>query len=204
MVSTIDLSGHCALVTGAARGIGKAIALALAETGANVAVNYRDREQNAQGVVDAIRELGRKAIAVRADVSDGAAVTSMKSAIERELGRVDVLINNAGIALHRGLDELDEPEANPNHRCHQRHRSRGGRSARRPRGERHHRGRNETRARIAAARVKAATEGSDGRHSSPTSHHRHRCANWPVRRWVAIQDWTRSSTTPAPCARGGR
>jgi 3-oxoacyl-[acyl-carrier protein] reductase len=110
MISTIDLSGRCALVTGAARGIGKAIAQALAEVGANVAVNYRDREQNAQGVVDAIRELGRKAIAVRADVSDGAAVTSMKSAIERELGRVDVLINNAGIALHRGLDELTEAD----------------------------------------------------------------------------------------------
>src|SRR4030081_3624064 len=108
MVSTIDLSGRCALVTGAARGIGKAIALALAEVGANVAVNYRDREQNAQGVVDAIRELGRKAIAIRADVSDGTAVKTMMGIIERELGRVDVLINNAGIALHRGLDELTE------------------------------------------------------------------------------------------------
>jgi 3-oxoacyl-[acyl-carrier protein] reductase len=110
MVSTIDLSGRCALVTGAARGIGKAIALALAETGANVAVNYRDREQNAQGVVDAIHKLGRKAVAARADVSGGVAVTSMISTIERELGRVDVLINNAGIALHRGLDELTEAD----------------------------------------------------------------------------------------------
>jgi 3-oxoacyl-[acyl-carrier protein] reductase len=110
MVSTIDLSGRCALVTGAARGIGKAIALALAETGANVAVNYRDREQNAQGVVDAIHKLGRKAVVARADVSGGVAVTSMISTIERELGRVDVLINNAGIALHRGLDELTEAD----------------------------------------------------------------------------------------------
>jgi len=110
MVSTIDLSGRCALVTGAARGIGKAIAQALAEVGANVAVNYRDREQNAQGVVDAIHKLGRKAIAVRADVSDGAAVKTMMGTIERELGRVDVLINNAGVALHRGLDELTEAD----------------------------------------------------------------------------------------------
>jgi 3-oxoacyl-[acyl-carrier protein] reductase len=110
MVSTIDLSGRCALVTGAARGIGKAIALALAEVRANVAVNYRDREQNAQGVVDAIRELGRKAIAVGADVSDGTAVKTMMGTIERELGRVDVLINNAGVALHRGLEELTEAD----------------------------------------------------------------------------------------------
>jgi 3-oxoacyl-[acyl-carrier protein] reductase len=110
VVSTIDLSGRCALVKGAARGIGKAIALALAEVGANVAVNYRDREQNAQGVVDAIRELGRKAIAVGADVSDGTAVKTMMGTIERELSRVDVLINNAGVALHRDLDELTEAD----------------------------------------------------------------------------------------------
>lgn len=110
MASMIDLSGRCALVTGAARGIGKAIALALAEAGGNVAVNYRERERDAQGVADAIRKLGRKAVAVRADVSDGAAVKTMQATIERELGRVDVLVNNAGVALRRSLDDLTEAD----------------------------------------------------------------------------------------------
>ena len=77
MYSIIDLRARCALVTGGGRGIGKAIALALGEAGANVAVNFRDRAQSAEAVVDAIQRLGRKAIAVRADVSDAAAVASM-------------------------------------------------------------------------------------------------------------------------------
>ena len=108
MYSTIDLGARCALVTGGGRGIGKAIALALGEAGANVAVNYRDHAQSAEAVVDAIQRLGRKAIAIRADVSDAAAVAAMIAAIERQLDGVDVLINNAGIAPHRSLDELTE------------------------------------------------------------------------------------------------
>ena len=110
MHSSIDLSARCALVTGGGRGIGKAIALALGEAGANVAVNYRDHAQSAEAVVDAIQRLGRKAIAVRADVSDAAAVAAMIATIERQLDGVDVLINNAGIAPHRGLDELTEAD----------------------------------------------------------------------------------------------
>jgi 3-oxoacyl-[acyl-carrier protein] reductase len=110
MVGTMDLRGRVALVTGAARGIGKAIALALAEAGADVAVNYRERAQNAQAVVDAIHKLGRKAVAVRADVSGAAAVTGMIAAIESQLAPVDVLICNAGIALHQGLDEMTEAD----------------------------------------------------------------------------------------------
>lgn len=110
MYSSIDLSARCALVTGGGRGIGKAIALALGAAGANVAVNYRDHAQSAEAVVDAIQRLGRKAIAVRADVSDAAAVAAMFATIERQLDGVDVLINNAGIALHRGLDDLTEAD----------------------------------------------------------------------------------------------
>src|SRR6516225_4583599 len=110
MRSTSDLDDRCALVTGGGRGIGKAIALSLGEAGANVAVNYRDHAQSAEAVVDAIQRLGRKAIAVRADVSDAAAVAAMIATIERQLDGVDVLINNAGIALHRGLDELTEAD----------------------------------------------------------------------------------------------
>ena len=110
MYSIIDLRARCALVTGGGRGIGKAIALALGEAGANVAVNFRDHAQSAEAVVDAIQRLGRKAIAVRADVSDAAAVAAMIATIERQLDGVDVLINNAGIAPHRGLDELTEAD----------------------------------------------------------------------------------------------
>jgi 3-oxoacyl-[acyl-carrier protein] reductase len=110
MPAVIDLGNRRALVTGAGRGIGKGIALALAAAGAHVAVNYRQREQEANTVVDAIRKQGRKAVAVRADVSDATVVRGMIATVERELGPVDVLVNNAGIALHRGLDELTEAE----------------------------------------------------------------------------------------------
>src|SRR5262249_27990266 len=110
MVGAIDLNGRCALVTGGGRGIGKAISLALAEAGASIAVNYRDHELHAQGVVDTIHKLGHKAITVEADLAQPAAVTRMVSRIENELGPVDVLINNAGIALHRGLDEITEAD----------------------------------------------------------------------------------------------
>jgi 3-oxoacyl-[acyl-carrier protein] reductase len=109
MIAT-DLSGRCVLVTGGARGIGKAVALMLAGAGANVAVNYRQREQDARSVVDAIGRLGRRALAVQADVSDGTAVKAMMGIVEGGLGRVDILVNNAGVALHRGLDELTEAD----------------------------------------------------------------------------------------------
>jgi 3-oxoacyl-[acyl-carrier protein] reductase len=108
MTGTTDLTGRCALVTGGSRGIGKAVALALAEAGASVAVNYRERGEAAAGVVAQIGGLGRKAIAVQADVSDGPAVAGMVEAVARELGPVDVLVNNAGVALHRGVDDLTE------------------------------------------------------------------------------------------------
>jgi 3-oxoacyl-[acyl-carrier protein] reductase len=110
MGSLVDLRGRLALVTGAARGIGKAIALDLAEAGADVAVNYREREQDARNVADAVRQLGRRSLAVRADVSDSAAVQSMMVTIEKDLGGVDLLINNAGVALHRSLDQLTEAD----------------------------------------------------------------------------------------------
>ena len=110
MSATTDLAGRVALVTGAARGIGKAIALALAQAGADVAVNYREREQEALAVADAVRKLGRRASAVRADVSDSAAVAGLIAAIESELGGVDILVNNAGIAIRRSLDDLTEAD----------------------------------------------------------------------------------------------
>jgi 3-oxoacyl-[acyl-carrier protein] reductase len=105
-----DLQKRVALVTGGSRGIGRAVALALASAGADVAVNYRDREMDAQAVVAEIRNEGRRALAVRTDVSDGDAVRGMVGRIEAELGAVDVLVNNAGIAIIRGIDDLTEAD----------------------------------------------------------------------------------------------
>jgi len=105
-----DLTNRVALVTGGSRGIGRAIALALADAGANVAVNYREAADNAHAVADALRAAGRRAIAVAADVSDGTAVAHMVRKIVTDLGPVDLLINNAGIALIRTVDELTEAD----------------------------------------------------------------------------------------------
>ncbi len=105
-----DFTNRVALVTGAARGIGRAVALALAEAGAAVAVNYRERAADALAVVTEIQALGQRAVAVGADVSDSAAVTDMVNRIAGELGPVDVLVNNAGIAIIRGIDDLTEAE----------------------------------------------------------------------------------------------
>ncbi|TAJ82809.1 MAG: SDR family NAD(P)-dependent oxidoreductase [Reyranella sp.] len=104
------LAGRTALVTGASRGIGRAVALSLAEAGAAVAVNYRERAADARDVVAAIRREGGKAMDVAADVSDASAVADMVAAVERELGPVDVLVNNAGLAIIRGIDDLTEEE----------------------------------------------------------------------------------------------
>jgi 3-oxoacyl-[acyl-carrier protein] reductase len=102
----IDLKGRVALVTGASRGIGRAIALALAEQGAAVAVNFQMRAEDAEAVVAQIRSAGGKAIEIRADVSVSAQVTDMAARITRELGPVDILVNNAGIAI-TGVREED-------------------------------------------------------------------------------------------------
>ena len=105
-----DLTGKIALVTGASRGIGRAVALALARAGADVAVNYRERSSDAIDVVDAIHALGRRAIAVQADVSRGDAVNDMMRTVEHSLGIVDILINNAGIAIFHDIDALTEED----------------------------------------------------------------------------------------------
>ncbi len=104
------LAGRTALVTGASRGIGRAVALSLADAGAAVAVNYRERAEEARDVVAAIRRDGGKAMDVAADVSDAGAVADMVAAVERQLGPIDVLVNNAGLAIIRSIDDLTEEE----------------------------------------------------------------------------------------------
>jgi 3-oxoacyl-[acyl-carrier protein] reductase len=105
-----DLRGRVALVTGGSRGIGAAIASALAEAGAAVAVNYRQRAAEAEAVVAGITSKGGRAIAVAADVSQAAAVTKMIDYVTSALGPIDILVNNAGIAIVRGIDDLTEAE----------------------------------------------------------------------------------------------
>ena len=92
------LQNHIALITGASRGIGKAIALALAEAGAEVAINYRRQNQAAESVAFNIRKLGRRCVTVQADVSESGEVDRLFSEVEKNLGAVDILVNNAGIA----------------------------------------------------------------------------------------------------------
>jgi 3-oxoacyl-[acyl-carrier protein] reductase len=110
MTSRQDLSAHVALVTGGSRGIGAAIAVTLAELGAPVAVNYRERADDAEAVVARIKASGGRAIAVAADVSQAAAVTQMVEQVARDLGPIDILVNNAGIAIVRSVDELSESD----------------------------------------------------------------------------------------------
>lgn len=91
------LKGKTALVTGASRGIGRAIALALAEAGANVAVNYAGSREKAEQVVSDIEGLGGKAIAIQANVAQEEDVRSMVKEVIGEFGSLNILVNNAGI-----------------------------------------------------------------------------------------------------------
>jgi 3-oxoacyl-[acyl-carrier protein] reductase len=104
------LASRVALVTGASRGIGEAIALALAGAGAAVAVNYKSRAADADAVRDRIRALGRRSIAIAADVSLAADVQRLVDEVRTGLGPIDILVNNAGIARAQKLDEITEAD----------------------------------------------------------------------------------------------
>lgn len=108
MVVKVDLSGRVALITGAGRGIGKAMAAAFAANGAMVAVNELD--ETAESTVDAIQQKGGKAKAFIADVTDREAVDRMVRAVEKDLGPLSILINNAGINPIRRVVHEYPPE----------------------------------------------------------------------------------------------
>ncbi len=105
-----DLTNKIALVTGGSRGIGKAIAIALAQAGADVAVNYRSRQEEADETCAEIQKSGRRAIAVQADVSLAADVARLVAAVEAELGPVAILVNNAGITRPQPVTEITEQD----------------------------------------------------------------------------------------------
>ena len=101
-----NLVGKRALVTGASRGIGAAIALALAENGADVALTFQNSPDRAQEVVTSIEKLGRRAVAIRADSGDPAAIKRSIDEAVAALGGLDILVNNAGIALYNTIADF--------------------------------------------------------------------------------------------------
>ncbi|GKS10061.1 3-oxoacyl-[acyl-carrier-protein] reductase FabG [Paenibacillus chitinolyticus] len=104
------LSGKAALVTGASRGIGRAIALELAASGADVAVNYAGSEQAAEEVVKEIEAMGRRAIKLRGDVSNSQEAEDLVKQTIEALGSLDILVNNAGITRDNLIMRMKEED----------------------------------------------------------------------------------------------
>ncbi len=109
-MTAFRLRGRTALVTGGSRGIGAAISRALAEAGATVAINYRERADEADRLAEALRKTDVHAITIAADVSQRDAVAKMVEVVKSEFGTIDILVNNAGVAITRGIDDLSETD----------------------------------------------------------------------------------------------
>ena len=105
-----NLNGKIALVTGASRGIGRAIAIGLARCGVDVAVNYKTQQQEASITLQQVKSMGRRAILVQADVARSLDVTNMIAFVEKDLGPVDILVNNAGVARYQNIEEIKESD----------------------------------------------------------------------------------------------
>ena len=105
---TIDLSGRIALVTGSSRGIGRAIALALANAGADVALHCRTSRAEAEQVASSIHQAGQRSLVLQGDVRRSNDVRSVVNSVLTEFGRVDILVNNAGYALGCSFLDLSE------------------------------------------------------------------------------------------------
>ncbi len=104
----LPLEGKVALVTGASRGIGRAIALALAEDGANIAVNYASSPQPAEEACELIRARGRKAFPYKANIANDAENHTMIAAIKQDLGPIQILVNNAGITRDKSFTKMTQ------------------------------------------------------------------------------------------------
>jgi len=105
-----SLAGKVAIVTGASRGIGRAIALRLSQEGASVVVNYARGAQQAKDVVSAIEAAGGKALAVQADVSKTAEIRDLFDRTQETYSQIDILVNNAGVTLYKPVAEVTEEE----------------------------------------------------------------------------------------------
>ena len=106
----MDVKRHVALVTGASRGIGRAIAVKLAEAGIDVAIGYEKNRVEAEDVVQRINALGRRAVAIGTDLRDPQQVATLAQSAEHALGPIDILVNNAGIGPQRSLDAITVEE----------------------------------------------------------------------------------------------
>ena len=104
------LEGKAAIVTGGTRGIGKAVALAFAREGANVAINYTRSEDAAVAVVAEMNQMGRKGLSFKVDVANGKEVKEMADRVIKEFGQVDILVNNAGISQPAMLYKMTEEQ----------------------------------------------------------------------------------------------
>lgn len=109
-MSQLSLGGKVALVTGAAKRIGRSVALRLASEGADVVVNYRSSKSGAEEVAEQIKAMGRRGLAVQADVAKKNDVIALFAAVDNEFGRLDILVNNAGMFFPAKFEELTEEQ----------------------------------------------------------------------------------------------